>query len=102
MMVSDELKKIVENFQVDRENCVHNDHQASCILLRLRAPKKLSKPKCKINFQKSMNPSVRKYFNKKLKYTLDNCVDLRYEEIGNYVKSSAKDIATEIVKENYR
>ena len=39
MIVSDGLNKIVENCQVDGENGVHSDYQASCMLLRLRAPK---------------------------------------------------------------
>ena len=39
MIVSDGLNKILENCQVDGENGVHSDYQASCTLLRLRAPK---------------------------------------------------------------
>ena len=55
-----------------------------------KSPKKTSKLKRKINWQKFMSPFVRKDFNSKLEPVADDHVDLSYEEFGNHMKLGAK------------
>ena len=73
---------------------MHSDHQDFCMSLRTRIPKNISKTKRKINLQKFMNLLVREDFNNKLKDILDDCA------AGNFMKSAAKEVATEPVNVN--
>ena len=91
ILVSANNRKLVEDCQEENPSTTFRNHQSSIVMMRLRSPKKTSKPKNKINCHEFINSDNKDDFNRKLKYILANFVDLCYDEFKKYIKLAAED-----------
>ena len=100
VLINSKASILVKQCKVSTENMMHSDHNYLEITLKWLFNKKFKTLGIKVNFYKVMNNETKLLFNKNFTIKVDNCTDVRCDELCNYMNDYAKEISHEKHEQN--